>query len=157
MISGESGRPGQYDAADSIKIRQLLVGETSTGRAETADRHRGCTAKPCPAVDLLLSSNEFQLGRREFQELALLPRIQEAGRASPRCFLLLFVVLDVIFDVVVVVVVVLVLVVVFVDFGVIIESSTRWFREASRRKAAVRRQGWLPRPAGEARGQQQRS
>lgn len=152
MISGESGRPGQYDAADSIKIRQLLVGETSTGRAETADRHRGCTAKPCPAVDLLLSSNEFQLGRREFQELALLPRIQEAGRASPRCFLLLFVVLDVIFDVVV-----LVLVVVFVDFDVVIESSTRWFREASRREAAVRRQGWLPRPAGEARGQQQRS
>lgn len=70
--------------------------------------------------------------------------------------LLVFVVF-VLVVVVFVLVFVVVFVVVVVDFDVVIESSTRRFREASRREAAVRGQGWLPRPAGEARGQQQRS
>ena len=83
VISGESGRPRQHDAANSIEIGQLFSGEASSGRAETADRHRGCTAESCPASGRVPSA-EFQFGRLKFQELALLSGIQETRRTEDR-------------------------------------------------------------------------
>lgn len=119
VTSGESRRPRQHDAANSIETRQLFSGEASSGRAETADRHRGCTAEPCSAPGRV-HSTEFQFGWRKFQEFALLPGIQETRRTEDRCWRL-----------------------VLVDFVVVlvVESSTRRFRETGRWKAAVWRPG----------------